>query len=296
MILMVSGRCDIVAFYSTWFMNRYKEGFIDVRNPFNPKLVNRINFDNVDLIMFCTKNPMPIIKYIKKIKKPILFHVTLTPYKKDIEPNVPPKGLIIESIKRLSKIIGKDNIVVRYDPIFLSDKYNLEYHKKAFNNMCLKLNGYVNKIIVSFIDEYKNVKNNKNILKYKMFTEDDYKEIGLSFSKSAKENNMIVQTCFEEKNLIEYGFIKGDCINASLAFKLTKKIFKNKWKARKGNLCNCIEMVDIGVYNSCRHFCKYCYANYDECKVDENYVKHDVNSSLLIGNIEKNDIIKERVK
>ena len=34
MILNVSGRTDIVAFYSKWFMNRYKEGYVDVRNPF----------------------------------------------------------------------------------------------------------------------------------------------------------------------------------------------------------------------------------------------------------------------
>ena len=112
MILMVSGRTDIVAFYSKWFLNRYKEGFIDVRNPFNPKLVSRINFEDVDLIMFCTKNPIPIIKNLKDIKKPILFHITLTPYKKDIEPNIPPKGLIINSIKEVSKILGKEYVTV----------------------------------------------------------------------------------------------------------------------------------------------------------------------------------------
>ena len=120
MILNVSGRTDIVAFYTRWFMNRYKEGYVDVRNPFYPKLVSRINFDDVDLIMFCTKNPIPIVKFLKDIDKPILFHVTLTPYKKDIEPNVPPKGLIIEAIKKISSIIGACNIVVRYDPIYSS--------------------------------------------------------------------------------------------------------------------------------------------------------------------------------
>ena len=68
MILMVSGRCDVVAFYTDWFMNRLKAGFVDVRNPFNPKLVSRINFENVDAIMFCTKNPIPIVDRIKEIK------------------------------------------------------------------------------------------------------------------------------------------------------------------------------------------------------------------------------------
>ena len=136
MILMVSGRTDIVAFYSKWFMNRYKEGYVDVRNPFYPKNVSRINFSNVDLIMFCTKNPLPIIDFLPMISKPILFHVTLTPYKSDIEPNVIDKKLIIEGIKKISKIIGSENIYVRYDPIFLSDKYTLNYHKKAFSKLC----------------------------------------------------------------------------------------------------------------------------------------------------------------
>ena len=88
MILFVSGRCDIVAFYTPWFMNRLKEGYVDVRNPFYKKQVSRIYFNDVDLIYFCTKNPRPIVPYLKEINKPILFNVTITPYKRDIEPNV----------------------------------------------------------------------------------------------------------------------------------------------------------------------------------------------------------------
>ena len=155
MVLNISGRTDIVAFYSDWFMNRIKEGFVDVRNPFNKKLVSRIYFEDVDLILFCTKNPIPILDKIEKINKPILFHVTLTPYKRDIEVNVPPKGKIIEAIKKLSNIIGKDNICVRYDPIFISDEYTLDYHIRNFDKLCTLLNGYVQTIIVSFIDDYK---------------------------------------------------------------------------------------------------------------------------------------------
>lgn len=295
MILNVSGRTDIVAFYTEWFINRYKEGYVDVRNPFNPSLVSRIKFENVDLIMFCTKNPLPIIKYLKDIDKPILFHITLTPYKCDIEPYVPDKTKIIEGIKEISNIIGIDNVCVRYDPIFISDKYTVEYHIKAFSKLCSLLNGYVKKVIVSFIDNYKNVRSNKRYINDLPFTEEIYKKIGENFSKIAKENNMTVQNCFEDRNLTEYGFIKGECISAELAFKLTGKIYK-PWKARKERKCNCVEMVDIGAYNTCTHLCKYCYANYDEKQVKNNIKQHDKKSSLLIGELKSNDIIKERIK
>ena len=294
MVLNVSGRTDIVAFYTEWFMNRYKEGYVDVRNPFNPKLVSRIYFSDVDAIVFCTKNPIPILKYIDKIKQPILFHITLTPYKKDIEPNVLPKVTIIESIKKLSKLIDKDNIYVRYDPIFISDKYNLDYHIKSFDSLCSKLNGYVKHIIISFMDDYKNVRKNDYIIKSKQITDLDYEIIGKNFSKIAECYNMTIQTCSEERNLVEYGFQKKDCISHELAFKLTGKTNFKSWKARKNKNCKCIEMVDIGMYNTCKHYCKYCYANYDEKYIEKNVKLHDKNSSLLIGYLKEDDIIKIR--
>lgn len=290
MILNVSSRTDIIAFYEKWLIKRVEAGFVDVRNPFNLKLVNRINFSDVDLILFCTKNPIPILNDLNKIKIPYLFQITITPYKRDIEPNVPSKKEVIEAVKKISQTIGKENVSVRYDPIFLSEKYNIDYHIKAFKKLCMLLNGYIETIIMSFLDEYKNVLKNKNVLQYRKFTEEDYKIIGKNFSKIAKLNNMKVQTCFEDRNLTEYGFTKGECLSHELAYRLTGKKYKS-WKARK---CNCVEMVDIGVYNSCKHFCKYCYANYDEKIVNNNFKNHDVNSSLLIGNVKNDDIIKTR--
>ena len=290
MILNVSGRTDIIAFYEKWFMNRLNAGFVDVRNPFNPNLVSRINFSDVDLILFCTKNPIPILNDLDKIKIPFIFHVTITPYKNDIEPNVISKTeikLLLEkyndTIKDYENLISK-NI----------NEFN-DYHIKAFNKLCTLLKGYVNTIIVSFLDEYKNVLKNKNILKYRQFTENEYKLIGENFSNIARTNNMVVQTCFEDRNLTEYGFKKGECLSHELAYKLTGKTYKS-WKARKERKCECVEMVDIGCYNSCKHFCKYCYANYDEKMVNENFKNHDVNSSLLCGNLKKDDIIKVRNK
>lgn len=295
MILFASGRTDIPAFYSNWFINRVKAGFVDVRNPFNQKLVSRIYFSDVDLIMFCSKNPLPMINKLDILKVPVLFHVTITPYGKDVEPNIPDKRLIIDGVKKLSLVLSIDNVVVRYDPIFLSDKYNVDYHIRAFDKLCKNLNGYVNKIIVSFMDEYKNVRSNKNILKYRAFTREDYKKIGEAFSKSAMDNGMSVQTCFEDEDLTQYGFVKGECLSHELAYILTGKKFKSS-NVRKEKKCECVQMVDIGDYNSCMHMCKYCYANYDEKAVSNNFERHDDNSSLLIGSIQSDDVIKVRKK
>ncbi len=295
MILNVSGRTDIVAFYSDWFMNRYHEGFLDVRNPFYPKTVSRIDFKNVDIILFCTKNPLPIIDRLKEIQKPVLFHVTITPYKRDIEPNVPNKKELIETVKKLSTLIGIDNLTIRYDPVFISDTYSLSYHLRAFEQLCSLLEGYVHKILISFIDDYKNVRKNEKIINERPFTESDYKAIGEGFSKSATTHHMRVFTCFEDRDLVEYGFAKDDCLSSQVAFQLTGKIFK-PLSSRKEKKCNCVQMVDIGVYNSCKHFCKYCYANYDEEQVINNYQNHNPDSSMLIGKLHSDDIVKERVK
>lgn len=296
MILNVSGRTDIVAFYTDWFMNRYKEGFVDVRNPFNKHLISRIYFEDVEAIVFCTKNPLPILDKIEKIDKPILFHVTITPYKKDIEPFVIDKTLIIDAVKKLSNILGSNRVVVRYDPILINGYYTLEYHLKAFDKLCSILEGYVETIIISFVDEYKNVKKNSKYLKLRDLTNHDYIEIGKNFAESGRKHRIKVQTCAEINRLTEFGLVYGECLGKELARELTGTDKHKLWKARSNVNCGCVEMVDIGYYNTCSHLCKYCYANYDESEVFNNLEKHDDNSSLLIGKIMSDDIVKVRKK
>lgn len=293
MILNVSGRTDVIAFYSEWFKKRYKEGFVDVRNPFNPTQVSRIQFKDVDAFVFCTKNPEPIIDFLPEIKQPFLFHVTLTGYLKDIEPYVPDKKRTIENIKKISKMIGPDRMYVRYDPIFISDKYTLDYHLKAFDKLCAELDGVVNHFIVSFIDLYVNVRKNERELGFHEFAEKEYKTIGEGFSASAKKHNQTVQTCFEDRNLVEYGFCGEECLSHAKAIELTGKDFP-EWTARKERKCHCVQMIDIGEYNSCGHRCKYCYANFNEGLINEQMRRHNPDSTMLIGELTPHDIVTIR--
>lgn len=284
MIINASGRTDIVAYYMNWFVNRWNEGYFDVRNPFNPKLVSRIFVSDVDMIVFCTKNPLPLLDTIHLFSVPIQLQVTITGYFKDMEPQVPDKGEIIACVQKLSSYLGKENVCVRYDPILLNSKYNVDYHIRAFNKLCTILKGYVSKVIFSFVDDYKNVRNNH--LDYHEPSNEEYLKLKETFEK----NDMKIVSCME--NEYHIGDEKDCCISIKYAFERTGKFFK-EWKARD---CHCVNMVDVGAYNSCLHGCKYCYANFDSKQIVSNYKMHDVNSSLLIGHLNLDDQVKIRRK
>ncbi|NTW91425.1 MAG: DUF1848 domain-containing protein, partial [Erysipelotrichaceae bacterium] len=70
MILNTGSRTDIPAYYSEWFYNRIKEGFVYTRNPYNPKLIHSYKLDPsvVDILVFCTKNPEPMMKRLDEIQ------------------------------------------------------------------------------------------------------------------------------------------------------------------------------------------------------------------------------------
>lgn len=290
MILNVSGRCDIIAFYSDWFFNRLKEGFFDVRNPFNPRLVSRIYKEDIDMYVFCTKNPIPSLDYISSIDKPILYMVTITGYKEDIEPGVKHKDKIVEAVKKLADIIGPENVYLRYDPILLNDKYTIYYHEKALDKLMNELKNSISKVIFSFMDNYKNTKENENILKAHEPKEDELIYLQKVFTNLEEKYKIPIEACSEDKYL-SYGFKRGICVSQKLAFEKTGKVFP-LWKERD---CLCARIVDIGVYNTCMHYCKYCYANFNEKSIKENVLLHDKNSSLLIGNLKDDDIIKRRI-
>ena len=113
MILNTGMRTDIPAFYHEWLINRIKEGFVLVRNPYNPSQVTRYSLspEVVDLIAFCTKNPAPMLPHMDTLKLyGQYWFVTITPYGKDIEPNVPDKQKVMEDFKKLSDMVGIDSV------------------------------------------------------------------------------------------------------------------------------------------------------------------------------------------
>ena len=102
MIISASRRTDIPTYYSDWFFNRIKEGYVYVRNPMNIHQISKISLspEVVDGIVFWTKNPIPMMDRIDEISDySYYFQFTLNSYGNEIESNVPNKNDIIISIK-----------------------------------------------------------------------------------------------------------------------------------------------------------------------------------------------------
>ena len=298
MILSVSRRTDIPNYYSEWFFNRIKEKFVYVRNPMNPHQVSKIDLspEVVDCIVFWTKNPKPMMERLDELSEyKYYFQYTLTGYGKDIERNVPhKKEVAIPTFQELSRKIGKEKVIWRYDPILFTEKYTIEYHLKAFEQIASVLNGYTEKCVISFVDIYAKNKKNMAELGVKELSREQLQEFAGKLSQNAAKNQIEIASCAEEIDLGICGIKHNSCIDRELIERIIGyKMNANKDKNQRKE-CSCLESVEIGTYHTCKNGCVYCYANESDEKIQNNCRLYNVNSSILCGEITEYDKINIR--
>ena len=196
-----------------------------------------------------------------------------------------------KSFKELSDYLGVNKISWRYDPIFITEKYSLDYHIDKFEQIASEISDYTNDCTISFIDLYRKVL--RNFPEVCEVTTDERLIIGENFSKIAKEYGIRMKTCVEGTLLDQFGFDSSGCMTQQVIEKAignNLKIPKGKYRIRE---CDCIFGRDIGAYNTCLHGCKYCYANFSTKLVKRNWKLHNPDSPLLIGNVKDSDVVKE---
>lgn len=208
MILNTGCRTDIPAYYSRWFYHRVKEGYVCTRNPYRPEQVLKYRLDPevVDILCFCTKNPAPMLPRLAELNRFRQFwFVTLTPYGKEIEPNVPDKGTVLESIRQLSAAVGAKAVGWRYDPIFITEKYSVEYHLQAFDKMASELQNRVSSCVISFLDLY--AKTKRNFPAARAVMEQEQKHLAAQFAEIGAQCSCLLGADIGMYNTCPHGCI-----------------------------------------------------------------------------------------
>lgn len=299
MIISASRRTDIPAFYSDWFFNRIKERYVLVPNPYNSKMISRISLDPavVDCIVFWSKNPAPMLEKLDKLKDyNYYFQFTLNPYGADIENHLPAISKRIDTFKRLSDRIGKEKVIWRYDPVLTNETYTPGFHKEKFAEIAYELKEHTEKCMLGFIDHYQHIRTAVGQFNIQPLLKADIEEMAVSFKKTVDTCSIQLDTCTVKVDLTHLGIPGGLCIDKQLVERIAGYPISVRKDKNQRDICRCAESIDIGTYESCLNGCIYCYAikgNYNTVKYNLN--KHDKDSPMLVGELQEDDIVKERL-
>lgn len=295
MIINTGGRTDTVQYYSKWLLKRFEEGYVLSRNPLFPNKVTRYELtpEKVDCIQFCSKNYEPILGNLSKITDRFhtYLHYTITAYGKDIEPGVPPIEKSMETLKKLSAIVGKQRVAWRYDPVLLTEKYTIQTHLETFERMAKELSPYVDRCIFSFVEMYKKLETNMPELI--PLTDQDKDTIAKGLGEISERYGLYIQTCGTNGDYSKYGIHPSGCMTLDIMGNANGIEFRDLKHKGMRQGCHCIESRDIGAYDTCMNACKYCYANKRPEKAFENYKYHDTESPLLLGHLKETDTVQQ---
>ncbi len=265
MIISASRRTDIPAWHAAWFMEQLRAGKTLVHNPYNPGYIREVSLrrDDVDCIVFWTRNAKPLLPYLHEIKNegyPVLFLYTVTPYGTDLEPGFPPLKKRLAGLAELASMMPTGTVIWRYDPIIFTHRYTENFHKEKFLEISENLQNIIFRCITSFVKFYRKCRT--NLYKFDAFdpSVEVKSELLRSLHSIAQSHSINLQLCSSEEDLSASSVSAGACIDAELINSLYRLNIETKKDPGQRKACLCTLSTDIGSYGTCRSKCIYCYA------------------------------------
>ncbi len=298
MIISASRRTDIPAFYSSWFMDKINRAYCIVSNPFNPQQVKLISLktEDVDLFVFWTKNPAPFIPHLGKLDRMgyyYYFLFTLNPYSEEIELGLKRVEKRIDVFQELSRLIGPEKVIWRYDPIIITRTMDFSYHREKFDYLSSALQGMTRRVIISFYSPYRSADKRLKKAGLEINLPENREQERMKFlndlAEIAGQKGMLIQGC-AQKDLEGTGIERGKCIDNDYIAKIFRLRVPAKKDTGQRRGCGCIPSQDIGYYNTCLHGCLYCYGWGSIKRVEKNCSEHVIDSPFLVGKV------NERIK
>lgn len=300
MIISASRRSDIPCYYSEWLLNRLEEGSVLIPNPRNAGRLSRVALspENVDCIVFWTKNPAPMLETLSRIEElgyKYYFEFTITAYGKEMESHLPEKQTVVDTFRRLADRLGPVAVDWRFDPILRTDSamkngnFSAEWIAERFSELCRQFHDHTERCIISFVDEYSHTRNRNAML-----SEGEMRETAGLIAEIAAQYRLPVFSCAEEIDLGGLGIGHAACIDGQKIERLIGVPMETKKDAGQRPACGCIESIDIGAYDTCGNGCAYCYAVTSPGTLSRRMREHDPLSPLLTGWPKGTELITDR--
>ncbi|MCH5374551.1 MAG: DUF1848 domain-containing protein [Planctomycetes bacterium] len=288
-IISVSRRTDIPAFYGDWFMQRIREGFAGVVNPFGGRRYRvSLKPEDVACFVFWSKDLTPFADHLEALDRlgyRFYFNYTVTALPSVFESGV-DREAALNTLKTLSGRYSPAHINWRFDPIILSSISDEEFYLRAFESFAVELEGLVERCIFSFVDFYGKVRRNfKDLAKAHGVRVDEPTEqaqidLANQLAEIAARHGITMYACCED-GLVGERIQKAHCVDGALVERLfgpSSVAFRDKGTRPE---CGCTESTDIGTYNTCPHGCVYCYANSNKVAARAAFDQHDPDSAFL---------------
>lgn len=295
MILSVSRRTDIPAFYAEWFIRRVRAGYCTVPNPFNPRQLTQISLEpeNVEVIVFWTRNPRPLFPHLTELDERgyrYYFQYTLLNNPRAVDPKAPAMETAIRTFRQLADRIGPQKVIWRYDPIVLTQLTGAAFHRQSYEHIVQTLRGYTRRSVVSVMDVYPKAqrrlaemaRQGAALLSDNITAQPWFGELMRAMVEIAGANGMEIVSCAEELDLQPYGIRPGKCVDDDYIREVFGLDVSHTKDPGQRAACGCVVSKDIGMYDSCLFGCQYCYATRSFERAKANHAAHNPDSPSLL--------------
>lgn len=284
MIVSASRRTDIPCHYAPWLMERLRAGYALTRNPMNHAQVRRVSMkpEDVDAFVFWTKDPLALMAHLDELDRngyAYYFQFTLTPYGRGIEPGLRDKAEIERTFAALSRRIGRERVLWRYDPIVLGGELTAQYHREQFSRLCEALGPHTERVTVSFVDLYAKLRTDA----VRAISMEEMEELAAFIGEKARAHGLLACACCERADFSRHGIGRAACVDAALVRRISGREVSARPDQGQRAGCGCAQSMDIGAYDTCPNGCVYCYANRSAAAVAKNRARHSPASPFLVG-------------
>jgi hypothetical protein len=260
-----SRRTDIPALFGEWFVKRLDAGFVESIPPGPRRRVRHsLRPEHVTHFTFWSKWPRPFFRAQERVLHlgyPVLWNVTLTGLGgTDVEPGVPRPQRAVEAVRELSRQVGPEAVLWRYD----------------------------HRVAISFVMPYRR-QVLPDLRAWAAETDDartDERPLALAaeLDEIARDVGIPLSVCCDAELRRRLGRAQSGCNAFAWAQRACPALAPRTPPAARPTRpdCGCSREIDIGVYDTCVLGCRYSYGSRNRCVARQNFARHAPDGACLL--------------